>query len=182
MRSPFRSGFDIRSFRAIGLCCTNAPISWSSIRDGLWFSTGEVFDNLGFEQSDDGFGLCVVVAVSDTSGRHVDSGFGEPFGVSNGHLYISAVLFCSRHRPSRGPVTERWRAGQRTRKVWKGSWSIHARTPQPDRKRRQGLSTSFPRFERNPADLEFPNREIQLLGVCFLSDMDFLLRVTGSFV
>ena len=28
MRSPFRSGFGSRSPRAIGPCCTNAPISW----------------------------------------------------------------------------------------------------------------------------------------------------------
>ena len=40
-----------------------------------------MFDDLGFEQSDDGFGQCVVVAVSDSSDRHVDSGFGEPIAL-----------------------------------------------------------------------------------------------------
>ena len=41
----------------------------------------EVFEDFCLEQSDDGFGQCVVVAVSDASDRHVDSGFGELSGV-----------------------------------------------------------------------------------------------------
>ena len=50
------------------------------------FPRAEVFDDLGFEHPDDGFGQCVVVAVSNASDRHVDSDFGKPFGVSNRHI------------------------------------------------------------------------------------------------
>ena len=55
------------------------------------FPRAEVFDDFRLEESDDGFGQCVVVAVSDASDGHVDSGFGEPLGVSNGHILPAAV-------------------------------------------------------------------------------------------
>ena len=42
------------------------------------FPRVEVFDDLGFEQPNDGFGQCVVAAVSDAFDGHVDSGLGEP--------------------------------------------------------------------------------------------------------
>ena len=40
---------------------------------------------------DDGFGQGVVVAVSNTSDRHVDSGLDQPLGVSDGQVLHSAV-------------------------------------------------------------------------------------------
>ena len=46
------------------------------------FPRAGVFDDFRLEQSDDGFGQGTVVAVSDASNRHVDAGFGQPFGVT----------------------------------------------------------------------------------------------------
>ena len=72
--SSFHSGFGTRSPRAVGLCRTNAPFHDLPFELAIGFPRAEVFDDLGFEQSDDGFGQCVVAAVPDASNRHVDSG------------------------------------------------------------------------------------------------------------
>ena len=61
----------------------------------------EMFDDLGFEQSDDGFGQCFVVAVYDASDRHVASGFGEPFGVSDGQILQASVRVAGQSTPCR---------------------------------------------------------------------------------
>ena len=50
-----------------------------------------MLDNFRLEQPDDGFGQCVVAAFPDASDGHVDSGFGEPIGVSNGHAMHASV-------------------------------------------------------------------------------------------
>ena len=55
------------------------------------FPRAETFDDFRLEQSDDGFGQCVVVAVSDASDRHVASGFGESISVSNGRAMHASV-------------------------------------------------------------------------------------------
>ena len=62
-----------------------------------------MLDDFRLEQPDDGFGQCVFAAASDTSDRHVDSGFGEPVGVSNGqamHTSVRVVGQSTRHRTS----------------------------------------------------------------------------------
>ena len=94
--SPFRSGFGSRSPHTAGPCCINALISWFPIR-------AEMLDDFRLEQSDEGFGQCVVAAVPDASDGHVDSGFGEPLGVSNGHILHAAARVVgqsARHRTS----------------------------------------------------------------------------------
>ena len=55
------------------------------------FPRAEAFDDFRLGQSDDGFGQGVFVAVSNASDRHVDSGFGERLGVSNGQILHAAV-------------------------------------------------------------------------------------------
>ena len=55
------------------------------------FPRAEVLDDFRLEQSDDGFGQGVVLAVSNASDGHVDSGFGESICVSNGHAMHAAV-------------------------------------------------------------------------------------------
>ena len=55
------------------------------------FPRAEVFDHFRPERSDNGFDQGVVVAVSDASDLHVDSGFREPFGISDGLVMHAAV-------------------------------------------------------------------------------------------
>ena len=50
-----------------------------------------MLDDFRFEQPDDGFSQCVIVAVPDASDRHVDSGFHVPIGVSDGQILYASV-------------------------------------------------------------------------------------------
>ena len=59
-----------------------------------------MFDDFHFEQSDDGFGQCVVAAVSDASDQHVASGFGKSLSLSNGHV-LHAMARMVDQRPHR---------------------------------------------------------------------------------
>ena len=67
------------------------PFHGLPFESAIGFPRAEVFDDLRLEQSDDGFGQCVVVVVPDPSDRHVDSGFGEPLGVSDGQTMHASV-------------------------------------------------------------------------------------------
>ena len=61
------------------------------------FPRAEVFDDFRLEQSDDGFGQCVVVAVSDASDRHVDSGFVEPIALQKTRCslhHLTPMAYC----------------------------------------------------------------------------------------
>ena len=55
------------------------------------FPRAEVLDDFGLEQSDDAFGEGVVAAVADASDRHVDAGFGQPFGATDGQILHAPV-------------------------------------------------------------------------------------------
>ena len=68
------------------------------------FPRAEMLDDFRLEQSDDGFGQCAVAAVPDASGGHVDSGFGEPSGVSNGHILHAAVRVAGQSAQRRPPL------------------------------------------------------------------------------
>ena len=59
-----------------------------------------MFDDFGFEQSDDGFGQCVVLAVSDAFDQYVDSGFGEPIALRK----TRCSSFLEMHIPEKGPA------------------------------------------------------------------------------
>ena len=70
------------------------------------FPRAEMLDDFRLEQSDDGFGQCFVVAVSDASNRHFASGFGEPFGVSDGHAMHAAVRVVGQRVQCRTPLAD----------------------------------------------------------------------------
>ena len=70
------------------------------------FPRAEMCDDLRLEQSDDGFGQRVVAAVLGASDRHVDSGFGHPFGVSNGQAMHAAVRAVGRRAQRRAALAD----------------------------------------------------------------------------
>ena len=70
------------------------------------FPRAEMLDDLRLEQSDDGFGQCVVAAVSDASDGHVDSDFGEPLGLSNGHILHAAVRVAGKRAQRRSSLAD----------------------------------------------------------------------------
>ena len=61
------------------------------------FQRIEVIDDLRLDQSDDGFGQGVVLAVAEANGQHVNSSLAEPFRVSYArmpHARPSGELDC----------------------------------------------------------------------------------------
>ena len=82
------------------------PFHGFSFKPAFGFPPAEMLDDFGREQSDDGFGQGVVAAVPDASDGHVDSGFGEPIGVSDGQLPHASVRMVGQSSQRRTPSAD----------------------------------------------------------------------------